>query len=173
METLDVLEDRLTEFSGTLIVVSHDRRFLDNVVTSTIVFEDDGKVREYVGGYSDWLRQGHRLTEVENPRDRASQSSRPRSTGDEEAPKKPGYREQRALEQLPGEIESLEQAIAELEAQMADPVFYAQDHEAVQDAAIELDRLQSALDEKIERWTELADLAEAWERYRESQRARS
>ena len=173
METLDVLEDRLTEFSGTLIVVSHDRRFLDNVVTSTIVFEDDGKVREYVGGYSDWLRQGHRLTEVENPRDRATQGTRPRRTADDEAPKKPGYREQRALEQLPGEIESLEQAIAELEAQMASPDFYARDHEAVQEAATELDRLQTTLDEKIERWTELADLAEAWERYRESQRARS
>jgi ATP-binding cassette subfamily F protein uup len=67
METLEVLEQRLTDYSGTLIVVSHDREFLDNVVTSTIVFEENGELREYVGGYSDWLRQGKALAEVDDP----------------------------------------------------------------------------------------------------------
>jgi ATP-binding cassette subfamily F protein uup len=67
VETLEVLEDRLTEYNGTLIVVSHDREFLDNVVTSTVVFEEDGSVQEYVGGYSDWLRQGHRLAITDSP----------------------------------------------------------------------------------------------------------
>ena len=67
METLEILEDKLVNYSGTLIIISHDRQFLDNVVTSTIVFEENGEVREYVGGYSDWLRQGHQLTELDNP----------------------------------------------------------------------------------------------------------
>ncbi len=67
VETLEVLEDRLTEYSGTLIVVSHDREFLDNVVTSTVVFENDGSIQEYVGGYSDWLRQGHELAITDSP----------------------------------------------------------------------------------------------------------
>ena len=67
VETLEVLEERLTEYEGTLIVVSHDREFLDNVVTSILVFEDDGRVHEYVGGYSNWLRRGHHLAETENP----------------------------------------------------------------------------------------------------------
>ncbi len=67
METLDVLEQKLTEFNGTLIIVSHDRQFLDNVVTSTLVFEADGSIQEYVGGYSDWVRQGKNLAEVDNP----------------------------------------------------------------------------------------------------------
>ena len=170
METLDVLEGKLTEFSGTLIVVSHDRRFLDNVVTSTIVFEQDGDVREYVGGYSDWARRGHRLTEVENPdrRRRRGESGKHREPDD--APKKLGYREQRELEALPVEIESLEKDIAELEARMSDPDFYDQGHEAVQASAEQLTELQETLDRSIERWTELADRAEAYERAREALR---
>ena len=67
IETLEVLEQKLCEYSGTLIIVSHDREFLDNVITSTVVFEENGVIQEYVGGYSDWLRQGHRLAETDNP----------------------------------------------------------------------------------------------------------
>ena len=67
IETLEVLEQKLCEYSGTLIVVSHDREFLDNVVTSTIVFEEDGRIQEYVGGYSDWLKRGHELAVRDNP----------------------------------------------------------------------------------------------------------
>lgn len=170
METLKVLEARLTEFSGTLIVVSHDRRFLDNIVTSTIVFEDDGRVREYVGGYSDWLRQGHRLTEVENPEESGEKAPRPRPDPSADMPKKLGYKEQRELDALPGEIEALENSIARLEAEMAEPSFYARGHEAVQAAASDLENQRAALDERIERWTELADQAEAYERARETLR---
>ncbi len=171
METLDVLEDRLTEFSGTLIVVSHDRRFLDNVVTSTIVFEDGGKVQEYVGGYSDWIRQGHRLTEVENPHGAKRDKAELRSEAPMDAPKKLGYKEQRELDGLPGEIEALENSISEIEARLSDPAFYNGDHEKVQAAATELDGLQSNLDQRMERWTELTDLADAYERYRAGQRS--
>lgn len=171
METLDVLEDKLTEFSGTLIVVSHDRRFLDNVVTSTIVFEDGGKVKEYVGGYSDWVRQGHRLTEVENPHGAKATRREARTEQQFDAPKKLGYREQRELDGLPDEIEALESSIAKLEATLADPAFYGGDHEKVQTTAAELTRTQTELDQRMERWTELTDLADAYERYRAGQRS--
>ena len=171
METLDVLEDKLTEFSGTLIVVSHDRRFLDNVVTSTIVFEDGGKVKEYVGGYSDWVRQGHRLTEVENPHGTKATRRESRTEQHVDAPKKLGYREQRELDGLPEEIDALEASIAELEATLADPAFYGGDHEKVQTTAAKLTRAQTELDERMERWTELSDLADAYERYRAGQRS--
>ena len=170
METLDVLEDKLTEFSGTLIVVSHDRRFLDNVVTSTIVFEDGGKVREYVGGYSDWVRQGHHLTEVENPHGAKTGKTESRHVAKADAPKKLGYNEQRELDGLPGEIETLEKSIAELEGRLADPAFYTRDHEKVKTAAADLERLQSDLDRRMDRWAELTDLADAYERYRAGQR---
>ena len=171
METLDVLEDKLTEFTGTLIVVSHDRRFLDNVVTSTIVFEDGGKVQEYVGGYSDWVRQGHRLTEVENPHGAQTQRRETRRDSQSDAPKKLGYKEQRELDGLPGEIDTLESSISELETRLSDPEFYSGDHEKVQTTAAELDRLQTELDQRMERWTELTDQAEAYERYRAGQRS--
>ena len=171
METLDVLEDKLTEFSGTLIVVSHDRRFLDNVVTSTIVFEDGGTVKEYVGGYSDWVRQGHKLTEVENPHGTKATRRESRAEQQVDAPKKLGYREQRELDGLPDEIEALETSIAELEAMLADPAFYGDDHEKVQTTAAELTRAQTELDQRMERWTELTDLADAYERYRAGQRS--
>ena len=71
VETLEVLEQRLIEYEGTLIVVSHDREFLDNVVTSILVFEADGEIREYVGSYSDWARRGRELAEMENPNERS------------------------------------------------------------------------------------------------------
>src|SRR5690606_23755484 len=79
VETLEVLEDQLVEYQGTLIVVSHDRAFLDNVVTSTLVFEEGYKVRAYPGGFSDWERKGKRLTEAEDPRKKGSESKGPES----------------------------------------------------------------------------------------------
>lgn len=165
METLDVLEDRLTEFSGTLIVVSHDRQFLDNVVTSTIAFEQDGQVREYVGGYTDWVRQGHRLTETENPESGAETRSPARTEAKRSAPGKLGYKEQRELDQLPEEIDRMEQAIADAEANMAQPGFYSRDHAEVETALERFRELQKTLDLSIERWTELSDKDE---RYRQS-----
>ena len=165
METLDVLEDRLTEFSGTLIVVSHDRQFLDNVVTSTIAFEEDGQVREYVGGYTDWVRQGHRLTETENP-EKEAESDRPtKAEPKRSAPHKLGYREQRELDSLPDDIERLEKAIADAEAGMAEPDFYSRDHAEVEKELERFRELQKTLDLSIERWTELSDKDE---RYRQS-----
>jgi ATP-binding cassette subfamily F protein uup len=157
METLEVLEDRLTNYSGTLIVVSHDREFLDNVVTSVLVFEDDGSVQEYVGGYSDWVRQGRALAVTEDPEiEDAAAQGRKAAIGIAAA-KKLGFREQRELDSLPKLIESLEERLSELQSRIADPAFYAQDHSVVQPVLAEFQSSQRELDNAIQRWTELED----------------
>ena len=155
METLEVLEQKLTDFNGTLIVVSHDRHFLDNVVTSTLVFEADGSLREYVGGYSDWVRQGKELAEADNPNVKKRRPLERRKSLDEKRPKKLGYKEQRELKQLPSDIEQLEKAIARLEERIAASDFYSQDHVDVDKILTQLTEDQGALDQAIERWAEL------------------
>jgi ATP-binding cassette subfamily F protein uup len=159
METLEVLEERLTSFSGTLIVVSHDRQFLDNVVTSTIVFEADGGIREYVGGYSDWLRQGKALAEVDRPQ--VERSARGRSDVEPGPPSLPPtkltYREQRELERLPGRIEELEKEFAVLERTVSAPEFYGRPKEDIQTALRQLEDKQSLIDQAMQRWGELED----------------
>ena len=163
METLDVLEDRLIEFAGTLIVVSHDRRFLDNVVTSTIAFEDDGKVREYVGGYSDWERQGHHLTETDDPRDDAAVKIPADSRGGaSDSPKKLSYNEQRELDGLPDVIAQLERDIADSEQRMSQADFYAGDGEAVKRELEQYEEAKERLDQELERWTDLTDKHERY-----------
>ena len=127
IETLELLESRLAEWPGTLLLVSHDRAFIDNVVTSTLVFEGQGRVREYVGGYEDWLRQRPR-TEAPDVRlaDRAAGGgpSDPPARGRESSdppssPRKASYREQQELLALPGRIESLESEQQRLQAAVA------------------------------------------------------
>lgn len=155
IETLEVLEKKLCDYSGTLIVVSHDREFLDNVVTSTVVFEDDGRAKEYVGGYSDWVRQGHQLAETENI---AAAEARKRETAERRKNKnktKLSYKDQRELDQLPGEIEKLESGIAILQSQIADPAFYSQENDSVQATLQELSSAEALLEQQIERWSEL------------------
>ena len=126
IETLEVLEQKLSEYSGTLIVVSHDREFLDNVVTSTIVFEENGRIQEYVGGYSDWVRRGIRLAVTDDP---YAIEKRKREAAERRQQKKPtklSYKDQRELDALPGQIEQLEAEIAELQQSIAQPDFYKQ-----------------------------------------------
>lgn len=166
METLEILENKLIEFSGTLIVVSHDRQFLDNVVTSTIVFEENGCVREYVGGYSDWLRQGHELTEVDNPLGKKTEISGRKKSAQTSAPSKLSYKDQRLLDELPGKIEALEELIKDLESKISKPDFYAQAHESVQQALAQLAASQTTLDQRIERWSELADRQQSYDQAR-------
>lgn len=167
METLEILEDKLVNYSGTLIIVSHDRQFLDNVVTSTIVFEENGEVREYVGGYSDWLRQGHQLTELDNPIGTEAAADTDKSSSAKAAPVKLGYKDQRALDELPEEIEALEKNLAEIEATMSAANFYSQDHESVQQVLAELAETQSSLEQRMDRWTELANRKEQYDRSRD------
>ncbi len=173
METLEVLEQKLAEFSGTLLVVSHDRQFLDNVVTSTLVFEEGGTLTEYVGGYSDWLRHGKRLAEIENPARRraaGAKRDRPPAAAATPAAAKLKYHEQRELDALPDAIASLEAAIAALEQRIAEPGFYARDHARVQPVLDELEARQAELEVLVERWSELEERQEAWRAARERAR---
>ena len=158
IQTLEVLEQKLIEYTGTLIVVSHDREFLDNVVTSTVVFEENGKVREYVGGYADWLRQGHALTERDNPGSVEARRLRATARKQQKKPNKLSYKDQRELDQLPARIESLEATIAALQQTIAAPDFYASEQNVVQEALQELAGAEADLDGRVERWGELESL---------------
>ncbi len=162
IETLEVLEARLCEFDGTLIVVSHDREFLDNVVTSTIVFEKDGGIQQYVGGYKDWLRQGQQLAETDSPTTTAERKQAAAQRRQAKAPTKLSYKDQRELDQLPAEIESMEAHIATLQTAAADPEFYSQDPATVQEKLKELADAEVQLEQHVERWSELESLQESF-----------
>ncbi|HVH29165.1 MAG TPA: ATP-binding cassette domain-containing protein [Vicinamibacterales bacterium] len=159
LETLELLEAQLVDWPGTLLLVSHDRAFLDNVVTSTFVFEGDGVVEEYVGGYEDWLRQ--RKAEVVVPGEsvgiRSSGNPEPHPAGASvvasATAKKLSYRERRELDGLPARIEALEAEQGALGRTIADPAFYKEPPAAIAEA---LERVQ-----QIER--ELADLYARWD----------
>ena len=166
METLEVLEQRLTEYNGTLIVVSHDRQFLDNVVTSTIVFEADGKLEEYVGGYSDWLRQGKELAEAENPVENQAVVNKQDGELATRKAQKLNYNEQRELDQLPENIQELETRVASLEEQVGAADFYAQDHELTKSVLQDFSQAQQSLDQALERWTELEDRQQQYKQKR-------
>ncbi|MCH7830611.1 MAG: ATP-binding cassette domain-containing protein [Proteobacteria bacterium] len=155
IETLEVLEQRLCDYTGTLIIVSHDREFLDNVVTSTIVFEDDGRIREYVGGYTDWLRQGHQLTEIDNPVGIEARKRKATAPQRDKKKVKLSYNEQRELEQLQPEIESLEATIAALQETVSAADFYTQAKEQVRGKLQDLSVAEVLLEQRIERWSEL------------------
>lgn len=155
IETLEVLEERLCAYNGTLIVVSHDREFLDNVVTSTIVFEDDGSIQEYVGGYRDWLRQGKRLAETDNPQDVEQRKQQAAERRRQRQRTKLSYKHQRELDQLPAEIEELEVSIAELQKTVSAAGFYVQDNDRVQQILRELADAEELIEQRLERWGEL------------------
>ena len=166
IETLEVLEARLIEYNGTLIVVSHDREFLDNVVTSTIVFEEGSNLRQYVGGYSDWLRQGHKLAETESP-ETILQSVVTSTNEKLAAPlRKLSYKEQRELENLPGEIEALESELATLETQISSPDFYSQEHTIITPILEVLSKKQTKIEQGLERWAALEDQLAAYKESR-------
>jgi ATP-binding cassette subfamily F protein uup len=167
VETLELLEEVLLTFNGTVLMVSHDRAFLDNVVTSTLVFEGEGLVREYVGGYQDWLRQGgspRLLGVTESKSGKADLNSavvkaEPAPVAAAAAPapakKKLSYKLQRELEALPGDIDAKEQQIAAVEAEMADAGFYQRPAAETAKVIAHLEQLQAELDALVERWAEL------------------
>jgi ATP-binding cassette subfamily F protein uup len=159
IETLEVLEEKLSEYSGTLIVVSHDREFLDNVVTSTIVFEENGRIQEYVGGYSDWVRRGRQLAVTDSPYEAEERKRRAAERRRQRPATKLSYKDQRELDALPAEIEALEAAISELQQSVADPDFYAQDSDTVRETLDRLARAEAELERRIDRWGELETLA--------------
>jgi ATP-binding cassette subfamily F protein uup len=162
IETLEVLEQKLCEYTGTLIVVSHDREFLDNVVTSTIVFEEDGKVQEYVGGYSDWARRGHELAVTDNPYEAERKKREALERKKNKVATKLSYKDQRELDGLPAEIETIEKSIAAQQQVIAAPDFYTQDAELVQQKLHELSATEALLEQRIERWGDLETLQESF-----------
>jgi ATP-binding cassette subfamily F protein uup len=216
IETLELLEARLTEWPGTVLLVSHDRAFIDHVVTSTLVFEGEGRVQEYVGGYEDWLRQrgtgpsgsatpgrvtsgrvtpdsrtktdskaarkpaqkaGSKSVQQEVPKNASKtgpkndpknavkiagkQGARPREVPGHPTPraaasvKKPSYRDQQELQQLPERIQELERELQQVNAAVADPQFYRTSAMLIKDTLARLEVLQLAVHEAYARWGEL------------------
>ncbi|SDW89025.1 ATP-binding cassette domain-containing protein [Lysobacter enzymogenes] len=162
VETLELLEELLGDYPGTLLLVSHDRDFLDNVVTSTLVMEGEGEVGEYVGGYSDWLRQRPaafapaKSTAAAMAKPAAATVAAPAAAPEPAAAKrKLSYKDARELEQLPARIETLETRLAELTEQMNQPAFYQRDSAAINAHNAELAKTQAELDHAYARWAEL------------------
>ena len=168
LEMLEVLEAQLVAFEGTLIVVSHDRAFLDNVVTSVLVFEDSG-VQEYVGGYEDWKRRGRALRIAESgfASEAPAEAIAPAVTAPPpaaaeapaKAPAKLSYKLKRELEALPEEIERLEGEVEARQAAVSGPDFFSRDRAEAEADLAALADLQATLEARIERWMELEALA--------------
>jgi ATP-binding cassette subfamily F protein uup len=165
LESLELLEAQLAEFAGTLLLVSHDREFLDNAVTSTLVFEGDGRVQEYVGGYQDWLRQravsfspemgtlsiSRRVPKKES----VTISTVPDGPGDPAGRQKLSYNEQREFAALPGRIEALEAEVRGLNEAIAGPEFYKEGAETIARSLARVEEAQRELDEAYARWIDL------------------
>ncbi|MGD2112666.1 MAG: ABC transporter ATP-binding protein, partial [Gammaproteobacteria bacterium] len=156
VETLELLEELLMDYTGTLLLVSHDRAFLDNVVTSTLVFEGDGIVNEYVGGYSDWQRQRAAGEEPPEPAlsGKPDRPARERAAGDGR-PAKLSYRDQRELDALPARIEALEAEQAALQETVSDPDFYRQESAPISDTLARLEAVGAELEDCYVRWARL------------------
>lgn len=162
-ETLELLEERLVQFEGTVILVSHDRAFLNNVATSTIVFEE-GSLREYVGGYDDWQRQrgARNYSALAAPNRRTSEGKRSdsttRSTPSISGTRKLTFKERQELDSLPTAIETFESSIQALHREMAEPTFYQQSKEKIAEASRRLRKLEEDLAGALERWMALEEL---------------
>jgi len=155
-ETLELLEERLLEYSGTILLVSHDRAFLNNVATSTIVFEGEGRLQEYVGGYDDWLRQ---RTMPDGPLATAPKEPKPRKEKPPKEKRKLTYKETRELEALPQKLEALEEEKQRLMTTLNSPAFYERrDAVEINKASDRLEALEKELDEAYRRWDELEKL---------------
>lgn len=157
IETLELLEELLLEYQGTVLLVSHDRAFLNNVVTSTLVFEGDGRIGEYAGGYDDWLRQ-KKPDEVPAPGGPAlkKEKTRPAKCG----PRKLSFKEKQELAELPGRIEEMEAEQAALYGTLADPAFYQQSGSRTAAVKARLASLEKGLEAAFQRWEELEKIDE-------------
>ena len=149
VETLELLEELLGQFQGTLLLVSHDREFLDNVVTSTLALEGGGRVGEYVGGYADWLRQRPVARGATAPTTAKAAPAAPA------ARRKRGYKEQRELDALPALIDKLESEQARLVAAMADPAYFTRDRAAIAADEREQARVAGEIERAYARWQAL------------------
>ena len=161
MVTLELLEEMLSAYKGTLLLISHDRAFMDNVVTSTWVFDGKGQIDEYIGGYQDYLEQRPDQTVVDQKSDVKKAMAKVEAAAAAVVPKKVklSYKDQRALEQLPTEIEALEQEQAELSEKLADGSWFMTDANAATKASQRLAEIDDEMLEKMERLDELETLA--------------
>jgi ATP-binding cassette subfamily F protein uup len=164
MDTLDLLQEVLADYKGTILLVSHDRDFLDRVVSSSIVLEGDGSVTEYAGGYSDYLVQRKQAQQVVT--DEPTAKSKVVNIGDarqkaKKKSKKLSYKDQRELDNLPAEVESMTMRLAQMEAELSDPSLYAKDPTKFESLSKEIEATRDVLDEKEMRWLELEELAES------------
>ena len=158
-ETLDLLEELLADYTGTLLLVSHDRDFLNNVVTSTLVLGESGQIREYVGGYDDWLRQSAPAPTAPAPA-KLPEPPKEKSRGEQDKPRKLSFKEQRELETLPDRIAALEAELALLHEKLADPEFYRNAGADVAQFTARLHAVENELEGAYARWEELEALAE-------------
>lgn len=161
MDTLDLLQDVLSEYDGTLILVSHDRDFLDRLVTSTIAMEGNGDVVEYPGGYKDYVRQ--RKNRIDGPKKQSEKKrkSKTESTpSSKDQPKKLSYKHQFSLENIPKEIAKIEKNIKMFENKLAEPKLYSENPDLFQKCSAELKKLIAKRDQKEEEWLELEILRE-------------
>ena len=158
MVTLELLEEMLSDYKGTLLLISHDRAFMDNVVTSTWVFDGKGQIDEYIGGYQDYLEQRPDQKVVDQKSDVKKAQAKAEAAA---APKKVklSYKDQRELEQLPAEIEKLETEQAELSAKLADGSWFVSDANAATAASQRLAEIEEVLLEKLERWDILENMS--------------
>jgi len=162
VETLELLEDLLMDYNGTLLLVSHDRAFLDNVVTSTLVLEGEGRIGEYIGGYKDWLLQ---RSQEENPV-KTKESKKPAKSQKpklDNKPRKLTYKEERELEGLPQLIEELENRKEELFSLVSEPGFYKKEGKVITETNEKLAALEQELTEAYQRWESLEELKSARE----------
>ena len=164
IETLELLEELLTDFQGTVVLVSHDRAFLDGIVTSTMVFEEDQGLKEYVGGYSDWqkqlLKEAKGKSELVNNASQKKPLQKPQS---KKNPNRLGFNERRELEDMPERIEALESELQVLTSRMGSADFYSQEGEAIKLASQRLAELNEELEAAYLRWETLSRLEETTE----------
>lgn len=177
VDTLELLEEKLTDYKGTLLITSHDRDFLDNVVTSTLVFEGDGKVAEYVGGYYDWVRQtggempeesifstdDAKTSEHDASLQKSSQAEvkpvEPTSVVSKPGKKKLSYKFKLELEELPKKIEGLEEEVESLQATISQPTFFEQERSEIDKVTARLAQAEDELAAALDRWVELEEMA--------------
>lgn len=163
VETLELLEELLMNYQGTLLLVSHDRAFLDNVVTSVIAFEGEGVVREYVGGYQDWIRQGGRfVVEPETPEEvkavKPQEEVKATETKKTKSKSKLSYKMQRELDAMPDTIASIEAELEAIVATTSADDFYSQEQDVVQAELNKMTDIETQLEQQMDRWVELEEL---------------
>ncbi|MBN2295108.1 MAG: ATP-binding cassette domain-containing protein [Pirellulales bacterium] len=158
METLELLEELLMEYPGTLLLVSHDREFLNNVVTSTLVLEGHGRVKEYAGGYDDWLVQRRELVASEPEKPSPKTAVKPKIKAEKsDGPQRLTYGEKLELEKLPARIEELEHQQSQIHDRMSAPGFFEQDRQTIEEATAELKSVEEELSGVYARWEDLEE----------------